>query len=196
MTAPKVSTQFTAPLSHIANPSTAPSRRPLARQRHPAAMRTASRAAARAAAATQGAALWRASIALQQQLRASPTLNLGLAALACRPPRAQLSAEPVGEAQLAPRPAARRGAAATSLARHPRSVQRAPPPAPPRARARAVFGIRQIRGLGCICLPEPASRVIGNLSSFRQGVIRVCAVCADLDGAGARRDTSRPRARL
>ena len=85
----------------------------------------------RAAAATQGAALWRASIALQQQLRASPTLNLGLAALACRPPRAQLSAEPVGEAQLAPRPAARRGAAATSLA-HPGAVQRAPPP--PRAR--------------------------------------------------------------
>ena len=106
-------------------------------------------------ATTRGPALG-VGIALRWQLQHEPHPPPAPPCARVPPSRyVHLLAEPVGEAQLAPRPAARRGATATSLTRVAAARRRAPA----RAHARAVFGIRQIRGLGCICLPEPASRL-------------------------------------
>ncbi len=108
-------------------------------------------------ATTRGPALG-VGIALRRQLQHEPHPPPAPPCARVPPSRyVHLLAEPVGEAQLAPRPAARRGAAATSLTRW----QPAPPPRAAAARARGLrnLEIRQIRGLGCICLPEPASRI-------------------------------------
>ena len=84
-------------------------------------------------ATTRGPALG-VGIALRRQLQHEPHPPPAPPCARVPPSRyVHLLAEPVGEAQLAPRPAARRGAAATSLTRW----QPAPPP-PPRARARGL----------------------------------------------------------